>query len=96
MVRSNPQTTVSNYKIAKAALLESARSYINSDTDPFRHNLNVALYQFVEAVEADIREVRSCLSRIESLQQSHGADGPQNILQDSLTASSDPRTSEKK
>jgi hypothetical protein len=61
---------ISSYKIAKAALLENARTYIDSEADPFRHNLNVAIYQFVEAVEADLRELKSSLLRIEELQRS--------------------------
>jgi hypothetical protein len=58
---------VPNYRIAKAALLENARIYINAESDPFRHNLNVALYQFVEAVEAELLELKLSASRIEEL-----------------------------
>jgi hypothetical protein len=61
---------ISSYKIAKAALLENARIYIDSEADPFRHNLNVAIYQLIEALEADLRELKSDLARIEELQRS--------------------------
>jgi hypothetical protein len=36
--------------------------------------LNVAIYQFVEAVEADLRELKSSLLRIEELQRSAKGD----------------------
>jgi hypothetical protein len=60
-------TNVTGYQIAKALLLENARLYAGHTSDPFRHNLNAALYQLAETVEADAREIKAQLSRIEEL-----------------------------
>ena len=58
---------VTGYQIAKALLLENARFHADHTSDPFRHNLNAAVYQLTEAVEADTREIKAQLFRIEEL-----------------------------
>ena len=58
---------MTGYQIAKALLLENARLHADHTSDPFRHNLNAALYQLAEAVEADAREIKTQISRIEEL-----------------------------
>jgi hypothetical protein len=58
---------VTGYQIARAVLLENARLHADPTSDAFRHNLNAALYQLAEAVEADAREIKAQLSRIDAL-----------------------------
>jgi hypothetical protein len=59
---------VTGYQIAKALLLENARLHADHTSDPFRHNLNAALFQLTEAIEADALKIKAQLSRIEELQ----------------------------
>ena len=56
-----------SYVEAKDVLNDNSRNYVNAQDEPYKWNINTALFKLPEALESDMGQIDSRLARIETV-----------------------------